>query len=302
MSYLNEQDAEFLRWQVEKGGPTSDEYEEVQAVFHRMGDTVREGRASRPEINAEFRRLISPLLAKPDNMMAKAVLRPYGYAGDFEIIDNIYTYWHSDNPLFIRWDEFAHWQTAVQAVRNRKAYFIERLREFGDQASGARYSVLDVGSGPGRDISEYLGSYQGDNVEFDCVDMDPRAIDYAKELCRGYETQIEFYCSNIFHYRASREYDLIWSGGLFDYLTDDQFVLLLKQLRSMCKAEGKMILGNFSIDNPTRDFMEAGDWYLHYRTEDDLIRLALASGVEQDSVRVEQEAAGVNLFLVIEGN
>ncbi len=48
--------------------------------------------------------------------------------------------------------------------------------------------------------------------------------------------------------------------------------------------------------------MEAGDWYLHYRTEDDLIRLALESGVAEDAVRVEQEATGVNLFLVIEGH
>ena len=108
--------------------------------------------------------------------------------------------------------------------------------------------------------------------------------------------------SNIFHYRTSKKYDFIWSGGLFDYLTDRQFVLLLKHLRSMCKTEGKMILGNFSINNPTRDFMEAGDWYLHYRTEDDLIRLALESGVAEDAVRVEQEATGVNLFLVIEGH
>lgn len=56
--------------------------------------------------------------------------------------------------------------------------------------------------------------------------------------------------SNIFHYRTSKKYDFIWSGGLFDYLTDRQFVLLLKQLRSMCKTEGKIILGNFSIGNP----------------------------------------------------
>ena len=83
-NFLSKQDAEFLRWQVEKGGPTPDEYEATQAVFHRMGDAVREGRATRHEINAEFRRLISPLLAKPDNLIAKAVLKPYGYAGALE--------------------------------------------------------------------------------------------------------------------------------------------------------------------------------------------------------------------------
>ena len=119
MSNLSKQDVEFLRWQVEKGGPSPDEYDEMQNFFHRAGDIVREGRASRPEVNAEFQELIRPILAKPNNLTAKAILKPYGYAGDFEIIDNFYTYWLSDNPRLRKWDEFAQWQPTSRAVRNR---------------------------------------------------------------------------------------------------------------------------------------------------------------------------------------
>ena len=175
------------------------------------------------------------------------------------------------------------------------------MEQFADEANETIYRVLDVGSGPGRDIQEYLENNEGGGakVQFDCVDMDAQAIAYAKQLCQDYETQIEFHLKNAFRYRTEKRYDFIWSGGLFDYLTDEQFIFLLKRLRSMSKAGGRIILGNFSVRNPSRDYIEAGDWYLHHRTEDDLIRLALASGVNRDAVRIEQEETGVNLFLVI---
>jgi hypothetical protein len=91
---------------------------------------------------------------------------------------------------------------------------------------------------------------------------------------------------------------MISSGpaGLFDYLDDRTFRVLLEKLLRLV-APGGVVIGNFSKANPTRAYMEFGEWFLHHRDADDL-RL-LASSVEADDVTVTQEPAGVNLFLNI---
>ncbi len=306
MPYISQQDREYLLWQVEKGGPTPEEDQALQDVFKHMGDLVRAGIATREEVNAEFRFLLGALLEKPDNLTAKAILKPYGYAGDFEIIDNFYTYWMSDNPQHTNWDRFGQSQVSPQAVRNRKRFFIRKIGLYSRvKRSGEIFRILDVGSGPARDILEYFIGEQDwalrSTIRFDCVDMDPFAIDYAKKLCRGYEKQVTFHRKNAFRYRSDELYDFAWSAGLFDYLDDKQFVFLLKRMQEMLKPGGVLIVGNFA-DNPSKDYIEAGDWYLNYRTEDDLMRLAEMSGVSMENVRVECEETGANLFLVIEHN
>lgn len=39
-----------------------------------------------------------------------------------------------------------------------------------------------------------------------------------------------------------------------------------------------------------------GDWHLNHRSEDKLITLARACGVDQKNIRIGQEPEGVNLF------
>jgi len=41
------------------------------------------------------------------------------------------------------------------------------------------------------------------------------------------------------------------------------------------------------------------DWHLHYRTEQQLVDLALQCGVDADDVRVGSEPEGINYFLHI---
>src|SRR5690606_42024619 len=43
--------------------------------------------------------------------------------------------------------------------------------------------VLNVASGPARDLREFFLNHPGAEVQFDCVDMDAHAVDYASRLC-----------------------------------------------------------------------------------------------------------------------
>ena len=222
--------------------------------------------------------------------------KPYGYAGDFEIIDKIHTNYISNIPAYINWDKYFQNSSAPKAVRNRKEYLKRIVRPY----LGDSLHMLNVGSGPCRDIFELLEERHTGDIEIHCVDMDIQAIHYAKNLTRDYEEKVKFFQTNIFRFESKSQYNIIWSAGLFDYLDDKAFVFLLKRFVSWCTVPGEIIVGNFSNHNPSRNYMEIfGEWYLQHRSEDQLTSLALSAGLPLQNVFVGQEAEGVNLFLHI---
>lgn len=298
MAIINKKDSKFIKNIVENNGPDPYEYDILNNFFFKNGEIVRKGIYNRKELNPELWELLGDAVSE-ETMQGRVIIKPYGYAGDFEIIDHIYTNWVTPNQKLKKWDYYFHSHAAVKAVRNRKKYFIDLIKKF-ENKSGQSNIVLCVGSGPGRDIFEYFSSNSSKGLTFDCVDMDINAIQYSEKLCVEYAHSINFYSNNIFRFRTDKYYNLIWSAGLFDYLDDRHFVYLLTHLYKMLAKGGKLIIGNFSTFNPSRDYMEAGDWYLFHRSEQDLISLALKSSIEKKNIKIEAEEERINLFMHIQ--
>ena len=218
-------------------------------------------------------------------------LQPYGYAGDFELIDRLYTRYISNDPAISNWDAFAQAQPAAVAVRNRKAYFIDLLEK------KRALRVLNIASGPCRDIKEYYERHPLSATEIDCVEVDGRAIEFAKKLLSNVKN-VHFIQQNVISLKVEKEYDLVWSAGLFDYFNDDLFVRILAKLIRGLPGNGEIVIGNFSDSNPNRAFMEVGmNWHLHHRSPEQLKHLAIRAGASDWNLRVEKEPEGINLFL-----
>ncbi len=100
---------------------------------------------------------------------------------------------------------------------------------------------------------------------------------------------------------TKQTFDLIWSAGLFDYFDDKLFAALLRRFRNYLKSGGEIVVGNFNQDhNPSRAYMEIlGNWFLHHRTEQQLIDLAQKADFEHWQLSVNREPENVNLFLHI---
>ncbi len=65
---------------------------------------------------------------------------------------------------------------------------------------------------------------------------------------------------------------LIYSAGLFDYFTEPVAQMAASKMLASVKPGGRVIIGNFSKDNPCVPFMELVlDWHLIYRSEEDLL-------------------------------
>ncbi len=291
----------LLRELIAQGGPMPSDYAHFNRTLRHLGDAVRAKVIARDDVLAYAQDVTNRYLE--GTMQARALGKKYGYSGDFEIIEAIYTVQIAQEPHLRRWDLYFHSQAAPNAVRNRKAYFHQLLHSHSAGQTKAPLSVLNLASGPARDVRdvrEWVLDNPDREVFFDCVDAEIHAIERARKLCAPFAKRVEFYHRNVLRFLPAKGYELVWSAGLFDYLTDRTFVYLLKALMAVTKRGGEVVVGNFSEHNPSRDYMELlGDWVLQHRTQDHLRELALEAGAAADSIEVMWEPEGVNLFLHI---
>lgn len=235
-------------------------------------------------------------------MHERAREKPLGYAGDYLLIDWIYTNKTAESGDGRLFDRLFQSYEAAQAVRNRKSYFIQKCLDLSHQKKD-RIDVLNLASGPCRDVLEtFEASENGKNLFFHCIDQEPEAIAYAEKLLTNTKAweNVTLEMQNVLRLRTDKQYDLIWSAGLFDYLEDSTIVLLLKRLWKLLKDDGQIIFGNFGPNNPTRKGMElVSRWYLIHRSIDELMQLCQKANLPFRELEVENEPLGINLFCVI---
>jgi len=284
---------------LSKGGPLPPEYAVLNRAVRHLGDAVRGGSLQEEEVSAYIQEVTQRHLQ--GTMQSQALERKYGYSGDFEIIDHIYTRHTNSDPQLRLWDLYFHSQAAPVAVRNRKAYFQDLMQKHLERHTGGDdLQVLNVASGPARDVREFFMNHPDAPVQMDCVDMDAHAIQYARRLCTPWESQLRFHHRNVLRFVPTRGYDLAWSAGLFDYLSDRVFIHVLKAMISVTKPGGEVVVGNFSDYNPSRDYMELlGHWQPIHRSRETLLTLAGSAGASPDQVQIFWEPEGVNYFLHI---
>ena len=293
--FSREVDADYIRRLVAQGGPREEDDGELNAwmarahAFAVAGQLLEQDKA---ELLEAFGAAMSPL-----TMQGFALSKPHGYAGDFEIIDRIYQHHISADPVLANWDRLFHRQAAPNAVRNRKTYF-HSLLDHHDIAGSPR--ILKIGVGPGRSMFEWLTANPLSTATFDCVEIDPNAVRYASELNRPFLDRIQFFRKNCLKFEPTQQYQLIWAAGIFDYFDEATFLQMMKRLLTAVAPGGELVIGNFADTSPSRPSMEFGlEWFLHHRSADKLVSLAMQCGVERERIAIGCEELGVNLFLHI---
>jgi hypothetical protein len=288
---FDEDKNEFIKLLIENGGPEPSEYEKFTSIVNNL----------KPEEVDDFREKIVTIL-NDKTLVGHGFVKPYGYPGDFTLINKIYQFEVNTDAKYKNWDLFFQNQPAANAVRNRKDYFIEYCKTLILRKVNAR--VLVLGSGPASDVYEFLSSSSiGKGISFDLIDFDQAAIDFSIRRNKKFNGQISYNRINALRFNSFKLYDLIWSAGLFDYFKDKHFTFLLRKYFNCLCDDGEMVISNFSTKNPTKRLMEVlSDWYLYLRTESDLFRIASDANIDKEMVSVEKEPLGINLFLKIRKN
>jgi chemotaxis methyl-accepting protein methylase len=196
----------------------------------------------------------------------------------------------------------------AQAVRNRGLYLLEKIKSTAE-GPARPIKFMSVACGPAMEVQLLMKSHAEmlhENVEFHFVDQDIEALKECQRAIGHIARQTDAKCKFFFHNWAIKNiienglpqkgFDLIYSAGLFDYLSDPVAQFAARQLYSALKNQGQLIIGNFDISAPNRFGMSlVTDWNLIYRTREDMSRLFSPVG----NVAVEKEQLGINLFAVL---
>jgi len=243
---------------------------------------------------------------------ARCFHKPLGYAGDFEMMNMIYRNESLGDTLFGRSLSRALLDSgAGHAVRHRARYLAGKITAAAARGGPGRPArILSVAAGPAMELQLILRTHpalvRAGHAEIALLDQDASALSHAREqigaLSAQARAEVTLRCLNtsiktVITQGLTGSYDLIYSAGLFDYLTGRTARAAGARLVEALAPGGHAVIGNFGTANPTRPLLELIlDWPLHHRSPSDLHQLFGDFGT---GLTIEQETTGVNLFAVI---
>jgi extracellular factor (EF) 3-hydroxypalmitic acid methyl ester biosynthesis protein len=237
--------------------------------------------------------------------MHRARTWPQGYPGDYEIIEKAYNNQPLSAGLGQLFDQYFLSTTLANGIRYRRALMREILAEEMLARRAAR--VLNIGCGPCRELVELAPVIQQTRSHFTCLDFDAEALAYSADrmLACGLQDLVEFRQYNALrminaerNVREFGRFDVIYTIGLLDYLTDDVLVRIINSLYSTLQPGGVFIAVFKDSDRyDTIDYHWLVDWSGFFqRTRHDSWRLIEAAGIPHDAVTVQRSQDDVMIF------
>ena len=290
--------------------------------FVRYSEEIdRAARLASPEalraLKEYSHRLIQPYLLQAPSMQ-RALYKPLGYPGDYEVMKYMYENQFAGTSLFAKAMNLAILFTRPgQAVRYRKDMVKRRLGELLDARAGTGepLRVLSIAAGPAQEVYELLRERETlpAPIEIYLFDQDKGALTYAysrlKRMRRaswGDDVRIVYLHDSIKRllrdpaiFQAHGLFDMIFSAGLFDYLEMPTAVTLTRNLAAYLAPRGALWVGNMVPTSPNRWFMEMHlDWFLIYRTRAEMMDMARLAAPDA-RVHIQDEPTGINPFVVL---
>jgi extracellular factor (EF) 3-hydroxypalmitic acid methyl ester biosynthesis protein len=256
-----------------------------------------------------LRRMAWPYLMRSE-IHRRTNLKPRGYAGDADMMRLLY----ENAPVGARvFDRLLHLHAvrkpSADAVRARRGLVAGILAEV-DRALGhpAPFRFLSVACGPAWELRDvYAGRRDARRLEGVLLDQDPAALDHARASAAAVQaehgplrltTEGES-VRTMLRDRALRDrlgrFHLVYSMGLFDYLTPPVARAVLARLLDLVLPGGAVVVGNYHVSNRSRVYMDYWmDWPLYYRTEESF--LAVAEGLPA-RIAIQLDPTGSQMFL-----
>jgi extracellular factor (EF) 3-hydroxypalmitic acid methyl ester biosynthesis protein len=216
-----------------------------------------------------------------DPFTCRAFKKPRGYAGDAELLDMIYgpeERWPEPaaSPLGTSIYRYTSAAPAAEGVRARRGFIADLIDRLAGEMPGL--SILAVAAGHLREASLSAAVRRRRIGRFVALDADPvslQEVNRAYGSC-GVETVVAPFSHLITGRAQPGKFDLVYSTGLFDYLSDSTGRRLVRTLFDMLKAGGQLVVANFLPGIRDVGFMEAYmDWRLIYRTRRGMVEVTM---------------------------
>ncbi len=241
--------------------------------------------------------------------------KPLGFAGDYEMMNMIQRNQPEGSSLY---SKLIHLllvrQWPAESVRNRVSHLKNSILDETARVtrSGRRARILNLGCGPACEIQEFVSEQVLSNeADFVLIDFNEETLRHAsgriqeaidsngrRTTVQTKQTSVQQLLRNALRPGAApaEKYDLIYCAGLFDYLADNTCKALVNLFCSWLENGGLVVVANMNNSKPFQHFIESIlDWYLIYRSADDLRKWTGALPGQQAVVIIEPTS--VNLFL-----
>ncbi len=257
-----------------------------------------------------FKEHVYPFFERGD-LPRRAVEKPRGYAGDFEMMNAMYRDGFEGQDLLgkVLHNYIAN-EDSSESVVFRRPYFIGQYEKTLKRPGNV--SVLSLASGPAVEVQTILEQWPQeklDRMRMTLFDLDRIALEHAQTkifdrlLSLKKRFEVEFVNASVKAFLTHSEeytemYDLIYSGGLFDYLQNDIAKVIVQNLYTLLKPGGRLVLGNFTADNTTKAICHlVTRWHLIHKTEREMRQWA--EGLPKASVSFDYDPHKIQAFIVI---
>lgn len=295
-------------------------FEYLDRAFESLNIIAKNFNAEQHNIHKEYfqSHLHSLFLLSP--FVLRCFTKPLGYAGDYEMMDMIYRDPDEGSTLFSRLlNIYAcdHIRPA-RASRNRIPYLLKQVSNTVDKViekeGNGKVKITSIACGPANEITDFIkNSEKSNQCEINLIDIEPEALYTSQDrllalkALNRHDVKITFQNKSIKQIiqesrknSSHQRQHLIYSAGLFEYLSSETAKRLVEVLYETLDCGGTLVIGNFDPSNEFKCFMDyVAEWYLIYRTKEEM--LSLANGIPQyRNIYCESEETGINNFLVIE--
>ncbi len=245
----------------------------------------------------------------------RAYHKPRGYAGDYEMMNQIYRNAAEGQTLF---EKIIHLYGINEAssisVRLRKDYLKRKLFKLSMNSKSNSITIGSLACGPGREILEFLSEESVESLKkFKIVlmDQDHHALLNARRnilkvvRLRKLECEVSFLPLSVKQILDQSEeaevlkyinFDLLYTAGLYDYLPQAVAKNLTSIISGSVSQGGELIIGNFHPDNPTKTISDlVADWRLIHRNQEQMQDLISTSSFKKSQFYLDE--IGIDLFI-----
>jgi extracellular factor (EF) 3-hydroxypalmitic acid methyl ester biosynthesis protein len=288
----------------------------LQPLFERFEKVSAGIEAAAHPVHRSFcRKQLHPfLMCSP--FMHRIYHKPLGYAGDYEMMNMIWRNAYEGSSLFSKLlNAFILDQAPARSVRNRVEHITARIRDVALAAARAPKAarVFSLGCGSAREVENFMADPLADRCEFWLLDFNEETLSYVNqrmtEAKRAHQRAAPVHTIRKSVHQLLKEtekarieqggFHLIYSSGLYDYLTDRICKQLNSYLYDRLAPGGVLIVSNFDPSNPIRNWMEfAFEWFLLYRAGKDMMTLA-PEQARPEYCKINADPTGCNVFLEV---
>lgn len=254
------------------------------------------------EVKQRFRREIGHWFNQ-SWFMQRALAKPRGYPGDYELLSAIYD-GRPRSTGFGGYLDLYFLGTELGRAVPARLYSLQQflLDEFSRRHNPI--TVLNVACGPLRELAWGLGSEIPVGSRLVCIDADRDALKFVEnDIASRGAPPLEVVCE---YYNALRmsnaaanvrkfgRADIIYSVGLCDYIPDKHLIAMLRGWRESVGNDGVVYVAfKDSREYDAVEYQWHVDWNFFQRTEQDCWQLFRQAGYDMEGMDMTRDTTGI---------